>query len=309
MQSLATAPTAGIEPAEASDTPTPPPRVATNRELITLSWKELCAGWESNPPDRPATLSVEEIGPRPKCLDFRSASVWASRLHVRDLRDRLVRTRAPLDPILVARMGGRWIPVDGEYRRRAYRKAQWGKPVPVEYFSGSPAAALQQELTENGKARFPLTPVERLDAAWRLVCLGESSKRAIVLSAGTSGTTVARMRRVLQSLVEKGRDPLSYRNWREARLDGDEANGEFDEDAAVERFAAGLRRVFPGGFMTLQTQVAARAICQFADRAAPDLAKEMAEHVGLDVREFLGFDELDESEECGPDDDEGCVEF
>lgn len=112
-----------------------------------------------------------------------------------------------LDPILVWDMsqnGKRFTLLDGRHRLGAYRAEYYAtrRPdrfIPAIVIRGNRCDADIAALSSNSKECLPLTPRERLNAAWTLVRRHRKkiSKKALSKASGVSVPTVSRMRRVL----------------------------------------------------------------------------------------------------------------
>jgi hypothetical protein len=107
--------------------------------------------------------------------------------------------------------------LDGHHRFAAYTRLKWAKPIKVVLHDGPLYKVKLIALRENTKARLPMSPKERADAAWRLTCEqledgGYSySKKELAEATGVSERTVANMRRTYRVIEELGCFPP--RSW------------------------------------------------------------------------------------------------
>lgn len=197
--------------------------------------------------DRPVRRKVglQDITTRTEVFQYRHFEV--DKQHV-DALSAFLRTGNPLDPLTVWRdpSSSGLVVVDGHHRLAAYRQAGWTKKVPVVIHSCDLDQARLMALDENGKTRLPLTPDERADAAWSLVCLGNDaySKSVVVKATGVSDGTVAKMRRTRKALIERDAEAELPDTWRQAMASlADREHREFTEEereAMIEAKAAQL---------------------------------------------------------------------
>lgn len=151
--------------------------------------------------------------------------------HVRSLMQAR-RSGATWDPIVVweeedgeGRRTGRLVLLDGDHRLAAHasiarKSPRCGDSIAATIVSGDRDVALRWTLEGNAKATLPLTPPERADAAWRLVCdplCGLTIAETARLT-GTGTTRVSDMRRRLTALRGVGREPTGA--WFRDRQDG-----------------------------------------------------------------------------------------
>lgn len=135
---------------------------------------------------------------------YQFRQLGTDKAHVRGLAQTL-RTVGDLDPVLVwEEVGadglrtGRLILLDGHHRLAAYaiaKSRQLG--IVAALFQGDRSEAMLEAVKANTRENLPLSPKERMDAAWRLVRL--PGRRITVLSvaraAGVGSATVDRMRK------------------------------------------------------------------------------------------------------------------
>jgi ParB-like nuclease domain len=80
----------------------------------------------------------------------------------------------PFDPLLLwkrpgATEGERLVLLDGEHRLAAYRLVKWPGEVPALILECDRRTALAKALAANARPVLPLSEMERMNAAWRLV--------------------------------------------------------------------------------------------------------------------------------------------
>jgi hypothetical protein len=103
-----------------------------------------------------------------------------------------------LDPVLVIRLGKEWVCVDGHHRIAAYRLRNHKKPIKCEWFSGTPAEAVDESMRRNKKDTLRIEYADRCEEAWRRVLLEHGSKKEISGACGVSTSTVANMRKAMR---------------------------------------------------------------------------------------------------------------
>lgn len=175
-----------------------------------------------------------------------------------DLKQAVERGSTPdLDPVVVWWSGERWIVIDGHHRVAAYRRATRSvKTVPVEVFAGDLDEARLEAVRRNQKNKLVMRQSERLEAAWRLVCTSDLSKKRIAESCGVAARTVATMRRRGNDVIEAKPGVWTWRHlagerWERVKAPGFLAadnDNDFDPDAAVRKRAEGYARKLAKNF-------------------------------------------------------------
>jgi ParB/Sulfiredoxin domain len=84
--------------------------------------------------------------------------------HVKKLA-RAIGIQGELDPVLVIKLGKRFVCVDGHHRLEAYKKEKWTKPIKCEWFGGSLREAVDESMARNAKDRLNVPQADRLEAA------------------------------------------------------------------------------------------------------------------------------------------------
>jgi len=160
-------------------------------------------------------ISLRNIKTKTDVFQFRH--LGTDEHHVNDLA-RVPDNGDPLDPLTLWEnpKTGEFFVVDGHHRLAAYKQAGWRRKVPAVVHNCDLQEARLLALRENGKTRLPLSPEERLDAAWRLVCLNCYSKRVEVKETGVGEGTVAKMRRTRIALIALTPDGDLPERWWEA---------------------------------------------------------------------------------------------
>ena len=169
-----------------------------------------------------------------------------------DLKQAVERGSTPdLDPVVVWWSGKRWIVIDGHHRIAAYRRAARDvETIPVQVFEGGLDDARLEAVRLNQKNKLVMRQSERLEAAWRLVCTSDLSKKRIALSCGVAARTVATMRRRGNDVIEAKPGKWSWRDlagerWENVRAPGflsEDRDTDFDPDMAVRKRAEGYAR-------------------------------------------------------------------
>jgi len=207
-------------------------------ETFRQALKEAETNLEPRPEsaDRFVQLRLDEITTRTELFQPRKFHGGLNELdtrHVKALAKQIGYT-GELEPILVIRIGGEWIVVDGHHRVEAYRKRAWTKPIRCEWFSGSARAAADASVRRNSQIKLKIHNQDRYEQAWRRVVMSDPetrtgwSKSEIVKLCGVSDGLVGKMRKV-QALYKRNddlgtqfREKLSGRleqvRWGEAHL-------------------------------------------------------------------------------------------
>jgi hypothetical protein len=161
--------------------------------------------------DRPAVLPLRDISTCPAVFQPRNGDSCDGAHypeHVRALVNHLgtmpVAARL-LEPIVVYAVGRRFYALDGHHRRAAYEAAGITESIPVTHFEGTIAEAISEAYGLNSRVHLNLENGERNEAAWRLVCMGETLKprmtvAAIVRHSRLKGRSVEKMRALYRRL-------------------------------------------------------------------------------------------------------------
>jgi ParB-like chromosome segregation protein Spo0J len=184
-------------------------------------------------------MPLRRIKTRPEIFQHRRPAGHASAAHVKELA--AVAKEHALEPILVWWDGRHWTCIDGHHRIEAYRKAGVSYEVPVKVFKGTPEEASLQAARGNSRAKLPMSPTEKLGAAWRIVTTTKASKHETADASGASERTVANMRRVREKLLQLGQVPAEL-SWQAGRrlASGEAPNDEVDWEARIEQEAQGM---------------------------------------------------------------------
>lgn len=164
--------------------------------------------------------------------------------HIGDLV-RAIKTHKELEAVTVRAVGSEFILIDGHHRCIAYERAGVTKAIPVQHFTGSIEDAVLEAGRANSKAKLPMTTAQRQDFAWRLVLLGEYSKRGIVEAACVGDGQVAKMRRAKSKLGAKAHHHTRW--WNAMRAANGSKSLEVDDDwleAQAAAYAERLRKEF-----------------------------------------------------------------
>lgn len=192
--------------------------------------KEMEAG-KPRPEVLPESIPLERLREMPELFQHRLPPEHVSQSHVRELMKAPERG-APLRPIRVFWSGKQWVCIDGHHRLRAYRRAGWKHPVPVQAFTGTLDEAIGLAGAENAKDTLAMASSEKTNAAWRMVCTTELSNARIVAALGTSERTITTMRGTFRRLREMfpGEWPSGW-TWMQARA---KASGEGNDRAEFD---------------------------------------------------------------------------
>ena len=247
----------------------------------------------------PPKLSLDSVKVRHAVFQLRDQghAAVSDKLHVEDLVKEIgFRPDAGLDPIVVFWSGREWTLIDGHHRLEAYRRSDaWGgKPVPVDIFEGTLDDAIREATRLNSKISLELYPKQRMDAAWRLVCLGDYSEDEFMEAAGVSRRSFfnmkSRLRKILAAFPD--RSPASFAEYRWAEVKSAAFTDEKDAPAPPEedferKQAEELKRKLLracGDRLTRQPEVFAMAI-RMVNRGLPQMLMESYEW--SDIRDDL----------------------
>ncbi|WP_425406809.1 ParB/RepB/Spo0J family partition protein [Hwanghaeella sp.] len=244
----------------------------------TLRALAALAGEGQSPDPLPNRLPITAIEQRPDLFQPRGMD----ERHLNELQ-RAIRTHGHLDPLLVIQVGRTPVLLDGHHRVEAYRIAGVTDGVPVAYFTGSLEQAVLEAGRANSKAKLPMTSNERTDYGWRLVLLGQYTKKQIREAAGISDGTVATMRRVKAALGDEAYD---WERWFQALsvYQGKQQNILTDDEmkdklqAQANDYADRLTNEF-GTKLSNNVTLAAMALEIHFGRRMPELALELRHHL------------------------------
>lgn len=201
-----------------------------------------------------ALTTVEEVFQPRDRIGMMDEDDW----FIDDLKQAVERGSTPdLDPVVVWWSGKRWIVIDGHHRLAAYQRAARDvETIPVEPFEGSLDDVRLEAVRLNQKNKLVMRQSERLEAAWRLVCTSDLSKKRIAESCGISARTVATMRSRGKEVIAAKPGQWSWRYLAGERWDRVKSPGflaadndnDFDPDAAVRKRAEGYARKLAKNF-------------------------------------------------------------
>lgn len=230
----------------------------------------------------PARLPLVGLVSEPALFQPRGTKAVVDERHVQELA-RALKLHGDLEPVLVTTIGSEVVLIDGHHRLAAYRQEK-APSIPVRHFAGTVAEAVLEAGKANSRAKLPMTTQERQNYAWRLVLMGEFSRKQIVEAAAVADGQVSNMRRVAKALgleastcptwaaaqrLAKGRsiDPMS---------DGErEAWLEVQANQYADRLAKTFSTKLAG-----HPEIAARAFSIYFGRQLRPLARALEEYVG-----------------------------
>lgn len=204
----------------------------------------------------------------------------ASGKHLGELK-RVLHEHGKLDPISVVKAGGEWYCIDGHHRLEAYRQSAASSErthLPVKVFSGTLEEALQVSIKVNAPDKLNLTKEDKLEAAWRLVVLGEGSVAQVAIVTTISERTVQHMRRKLErARALHPSTPFESWPWETVKelLRGEIKEGlTMRHDAKAKEWAKTLARTFCG-LPSAHPRVFAQALLQYNADTAKMIAEEI----------------------------------
>jgi hypothetical protein len=242
------------------------------------------ATFTGDPKRKPSRLTIAEIELEPDLFQPRfSAGVGATSVnHIDELTKTLSRGgTVEFEPLIVWWTGRRCVLVDGHHRLAAYR--QYSETargierggvakitVPVVCLTGTLGIAIAASLKGNSRDKLPMSQGEKLQGAWRVVCLGDDglSKLDIATMSGCSTTSIGRMRKARLELInDGGMKPghVAGLTWEVAmrRVKGDVEGPDYGDDAVLEARAHEMAMRLSNTFkdtLTKAPEVFARAL-------------------------------------------------
>jgi ParB-like chromosome segregation protein Spo0J len=119
--------------------------------------------------------------------------------HVKKLAKRIGNTGAELEPVVVVKLSGRWVCVDGHHRLEAYDWLNWEGPIKAIWFEGTVREAVDESLRLNEVDKLEMSLQDNYEQAWQRTVLRWGSKAEVVKATNVSTTLVAHMRRVVEA--------------------------------------------------------------------------------------------------------------
>ena len=267
-------------------------------QALAQAEKELVKPPDADKPPVHVDLNAKQITTRPELFQPRRFSVGLRDVdpeHVKRLKTRIDR-KGELDPVLVVKLGSKWVCVDGHHRVAAYLN---GKPngtiIRCEWFAGTVREAADESLRRNEVIKLPVNQSDRFEEAWRRTVNGWGSKREVVTLTGTSDGMVAMMRRIVKQHREQstpqGRElrtklgsDLSTYSWSRVRA---EWVGLTPEERDEHEAAAKLARLLNNrmtNMLSEDPEVTAKALWLYDRELCGDLANALKRLVEDDTR-------------------------
>ena len=256
-----------------------------------LAWIEAKEAGAAGPTESQAALPIAEIEAveplfQPRPFDEQHAMEIAS----------AIKAGRNVGPLLVYAAGGRVLLLDGHHRLEAYKAAGVTAPVAVEFFTGTPKDAVLVARARNSPTKKAMSKMDRLNAAWVLVKLGEHTKAAICDATLASKGSVDAMRNVLKAIGSE--EAAECKTWWQARRVADRKAGGKDMTEAERRtwreeqadqWADRLAKTFTTK-MVNNPEVAAMALERHFGRRLADLAQHLREYLPKEAEWEVGPD-------------------
>jgi ParB-like chromosome segregation protein Spo0J len=247
-------------------------------------------------PSKPVRLRLKEIRTAERAFQPRDIeTAWlALDSHVKALTEAVKNAEGnAFDPITVWWSGLHWYVIDGHHRMKAYLRAKKEdeklkiETVPVNVFEGTIELAIQEAVTLNSKDKLPMSKADKLERAWKLVCLNADgmTKEQIVKATTVSERTVANMRRERRTLLQHGEADLLALTWVDVLAHGRPAShdDEWQERQAIQ-WQKRLVKHFGKKFAE-QPEIAARALELYSARLPEELVRLWPEEARRAVQE------------------------
>lgn len=250
------------------------------------------AGGKKQPQKMPQRLLLREIHEEPTVFQPRGfeGTHDQSEQHIATL------TQAALvggldEPLTVWWSGGRWIVVDGHHRLEAYRRAQaggkTGKPMKA-LVAALGDVSLQEAIStatqRNARDKLRMAAADKMNAAWRLVCMGQGSIAEHARAATVSPAQISLMRSAKVRLMGEGQEvsALLDMSWEGARTFGKDGHGggggewaDLERERAIVELLGKLKRTF-GGHLANQPEVLAYALARYHEGLPEELMRSDA---------------------------------
>jgi hypothetical protein len=254
-------------------------------------------------PNETVRLMPGEIGIRPELFQVREFSFGMSETdpdHVKNLA-RNIGIHGELDPIMVIKLGTKFVCVEGHHRVAAYKSAQWTQPIMCKWFSGSVREAVDESMRLNAKDRLNVPLADKAEHAWKRTLLGWGSKADVAKLCGVGEGTVAHMRRIVRLAKggseqgaefrrrTGGRDGLKDTSWYQAKLaeHGLEPK-KIGEEEQAEKLARRMRARLED-LLSRDPKVTARAL----ELYDPELPKGIAKAWRVEAKDTVATERED----------------
>lgn len=186
---------------------------------------------------------------------FGTDSVQKSRSHIESLKAAILASKdKSLEPIIVWWSGKCYRVIDGHHRLEAYRELKEAKKlkrdaVPVIIFEGSIEQALSKSVAFNSRDKLQMTKEDKLQSAWKLVCLEAGNKTLISQITTISTRTIATMRARRDLFIKEhgdnGKEEILKYSWEDIKAQRDPVDITEDyEEAEARKWAKELAKTF-----------------------------------------------------------------
>lgn len=183
------------------------------------------------------------------------------------------------DPLVVWWSGRYWYVIDGHHRLMAYQQINKEKKlnidtIPVTVFEGAVDEAIRQAATLNAKDKLPMRKNDKLERAWKLVCLNDGWTAKQLHEATTiSVRTIKTMRDKRRQFLANGVVNLFNMTWQEVRGGASSVDhgDEWQEQQAIQ-WQKRLVKHF-GKKLAEQPEIAARALELYSERLPEELVR------------------------------------
>lgn len=159
----------------------------------------------SGPSSVPSRLPLSAVNAEPAAFQVRAEGLSPCR--VEEIALDLDGSKLD-EPIHVWWSGKRWIVIEGHHRHAAYllKQEQDGRVFSIPVIA-HPEITLGEALGAagrmNDREKVRISKAEKLDNAWRIVCMGEGSIRQQSANTGAHQNTITNMRKVKRTLQER----------------------------------------------------------------------------------------------------------
>ncbi|MCK1443402.1 ParB-like nuclease domain-containing protein [Bradyrhizobium sp. 48] len=209
--------------------------------------------------------------------------------HVKDLATRITR-KGDLDPVLVIKLAGSWVVVDGHHRLAAYLSLKRKTAIKCEWFTGTVREAADESLRRNELIKLPISHGDKQEEAWRRTLNGWGSKSEVVQLTGVSEGIIAMMRRIVKQhrtqetpsgkeLRQKLGPSLATYSWSRVRAEWVGLTpGQWSLEEAAAKLARNLSKRMTNT-LSENPEVTARALWIYDPHMCSELAAALSRHV------------------------------
>jgi len=159
------------------------------REAIAAAQAQLDATDERPTPVQQVKLRVKEIETRTDLFQPRGFFMGVFELDKQFVKklEREIRIRGELEPLLVIKLGSRWVIIDGHHRLEAHKNLKWQGPLTCDWFPGSVQEAVDESVRRNSVIKLPMAQPDKFEHSF---CTARSLRSASSRGLSFRGTVM-----------------------------------------------------------------------------------------------------------------------